>query len=368
MDLFKFIPSSGNDPTILESGEAINGYTSAMWVERYRNPGEFEIKAPLSSGLIYTLRPGALISHPNTYEVMVVENQEIIDDEESDSGISITGRSFPSLLEQRIVGTNQVRASSTISEYSLSADYTWNQAVKLINDHILNTTNPGDALVNVSASTTVTGTGASTLKTIKRADLLTSVMELLEMDDLGLKTVRRNTFLSGGNVQTSLIIYKGEDKTKSVIFSWVQGDITSANYLQSIKNYKTSMMVVSKYLNIIIDGDQTNYNRRMGVIDASDIDGQLNSPPTGSTLTNVVAKMVARAYTALANQKIVGITDSDFTPISRYEYRKDYNLGDLITIDGNFGTSAVMRVTEHVEIEDENGTSSHPALAYPGAP
>lgn len=366
MDLFKFVPS-GSDPTILEDGNPISGYTSAMWVERYRDPGEFEIKAPLSSGLIYTLRPGALISHPNTYEVMVVENQEIIEEKDTDSVISITGRSFSSLLEQRIVGTNQVRASATISEYSLNADYTWNQAVKLINDHILNTTNAGDVLGNVSASTTITETGTSTLKTIKRADLLSSVIELLKIDDLGLKTVRRNTFLPGGNIQTSLIIYKGEDKTTSVIFSWIQGDITAANYLQTIKNYKTSMMVISKYLNIIVDGDQTNYNRRMGVIDASDIDGNMSSPPVGSTLTAVVQKMVARAYTALANQKQVGVTDSDFTPISRYEYRKDYNLGDLITIDGNFSASAVMRVMEHVQVDDENGSSSHPGLAFPGA-
>src|SRR5207344_65934 len=137
--------------------------------------------------------------------------------------------------------------SNVISEYTLAADYTWNQAVTLINDHILNTNSPGDVFENVVASTTVTGTGTSSAKQFKRADLLASIIELLKMDDLGLKTVRRNTFLPGGNVQTSLVIYKGEDKTSSVIFSWTQGDITSVNYLQTIKNYKTSMMVISKY-------------------------------------------------------------------------------------------------------------------------
>jgi hypothetical protein len=103
----------------------------------------------------------------------------------------------------------------------------------------------------------------------------------------------------------------------------------------------------------------------MGIIDASDIDQGLGSPPVGAALTNVLAKMVQRAYVALANQVNVGMSNADITSAIRYQYRKDYDLGDLITIDGNFGTGSVMRVVEHVEIEDENGSSSHPTLAYP---
>jgi hypothetical protein len=48
-----------------------------------------------------------------------------------------------------------------------------------------------------------------------------------------------------------------------------------------------------------------------------------------------------------------------------YQYRRDYNIGDLVSIDGNFGQTAVMRVIEYAEIEDENGNSGHPTLALP---
>jgi hypothetical protein len=64
-------------------------------------------------------------------------------------------------------------------------------------------------------------------------------------------------------------------------------------------------------------------------------------------------------------QNRITITRADASDITRYEYRKDYNVGDLVSLDGNFGQIAVMRVMEYVEIEDENGESGHPTLALP---
>src|SRR4029077_17508342 len=97
MDLFKFISST--DPTVLTQGGMIQNPTSVMWAERYNVPGEFEIIAPLSSGLREFLPFGALISHTNTYEVMFVENQEIFEDSNEDPTIKITGRSLDAYLE-----------------------------------------------------------------------------------------------------------------------------------------------------------------------------------------------------------------------------------------------------------------------------
>jgi hypothetical protein len=206
MELFKF--NYTTDPTVLERGEAINRYKSIMWVERYRDPGEFEITAQLSSGLGGILKIGSLISHADTLEVMIVENHEIEESEKEDPRINITGRTFETYLENRVVGTNQARTSNTLVEYSLAADYTWAQAVKLINDHIVNTQTPNDALVNIMAQTTITGTdGTNELRVISRGDLHKALMELLAVDDLGIKNIRRNAFgVAGSNTQTIILL------------------------------------------------------------------------------------------------------------------------------------------------------------------
>jgi hypothetical protein len=104
------------------------------------------------------------------------------------------------------------------------------------------------------------------------------------------------------------------------------------------------------------------------LLDASDIDNQQTSMPTGLGLDWITAGMHIRGATALRAQKDLVITQADINPNARYRYGKDfdYNLGDLVMIDANY-SNQVMRVVEHAEVEDENGTSATPTLAIPGA-
>ncbi|MET0786970.1 MAG: hypothetical protein ABWY25_09705 [Paenisporosarcina sp.] len=366
MELFKFNVGTSGDPTVLERGEAINKVESIMWVERYRDAGEFEIIAKLSSGLGEFLPIGGLISHADTYEVMIVENHEINESNDEDPTITITGRSFETFLENRIVGTNLVRASSLITEYELPAAYTWTQATKLINDHIVDTTNPDDALGNFLGTTTIPGTGVSEARVIPRGNVYQKLLEILAIDDLGIQSSRRNTFPGGNPTTSTLSVFKGADKSASIIFSWKSGDLSSVDYLFSDKKLKNSVMVVGRYINTIVDLGPVNYDRRMMILDANDIDGNFSEPPTGASLTATLTKMQTRGRAALKAQNRVTISRTDISKVTKFQYRRDYKVGDLITLDGNFGQMAVMRVVEYVEIEDENGESGHPTLELPG--
>ena len=371
LDLFKFI--STTDPTIFTEGRMINTASNMvkgiMWAERYRDPGEFEITGPLSSGLRDFLPLGTFVSHSDTLEVMVVENHDISEDNKEDPIISISGRSLDSYLENRIVGMNQARASSTLTEYLLAANYTWNQIVALINDHIGNATYTDDNLVNIVATTTVTGTGISEARSIKRSDLHKTVLDLLAIDNLGIKILRRNTFgsVDSSSGQTRMCVHRGVDRSAKIIFSWKAGDIEGAEYLFSNKKLKNSALIVGRYVNTVVDTvGVTKYNRRSMIVSGDDIDGKLGSAPTGATLTDVVSKMQVRGREALESQNVVSISRTDLANISQYQYRKDFEVGDLISLDGNFGQIAVMRIIEYVEIQDENGESGHPTLALPG--
>lgn len=364
MELFKF--NFTTDPTVLERGEAINGAKSIMWAERYSDSGEFEITSQLSSGLREFLPLGTLISHIDTLEVMIVENHEISEDNAEDPTLTITGRSFDSYLDNRIVGLAQARANSTVTEYALTPDWIYNQVVKLINDHIYNA-NVNDNLVNVVATTLLTSTtGVNEARSLKRGSLLKQVRELLAIEDLGLKTIRRNTFgVEGSPMQTIMSVYKGVNRSATVSFSWKAGDLDSTEYLFSNKKLKNSALVQGRYVNTVVDLGPTKYERRIMLVDASDIDGNLGAPPTGGTLTTVLQKMTTRGQQELMSQKNVTISRTDISDTTKYRYRKDYNVGDLISLDGNFGIIATMRVVEFVEIEDENGESGHPTLAVP---
>lgn len=368
MKLFKFNPVTS--PTILEQGEPINNATSIMWVERYRDPGEFKIEAPLSSGLREFIPEGTLISHIDTYEVMVVENHQIEEPKREDPKLTITGRTFDSYLENRIVGVNLVRSSSTISEYVLDVDFTWNQLVQLINDHILtgHLVSSNDELDNVYASTILTGTSISEERTINRGPVIDAVQEILAIDDLGIRTIRRVPWAvpPGSSSSTVFDIFIGEDKTDQVVFSWKSGELESAAYLFSNKKLKNCALVLGRYVYRMVDTAAHKYDRRMMIVPADDLDGNLSAAPTGGALTTLLNKMDVRGRQALAKQSKITISQTDISDVTRYQYRRDYNVGDLVSLDGNFGQTTVMRVVEFAEIEDENGVSGHPTLSIPG--
>ena len=348
----------------------IQNVNSIMWTERYQEAGEFEIIANLSSGLREFLPIGTFISHEDTLEVMFVENYEISEDENEDPTIKITGRSLEAYLENRIVAMNNIRMFPNVFDYILDPDYTWNQVVYLINEHIGSDLSPGDVLDNIIGTTNVTGTGVVEPRSIKRMDLYKAILELLAIDDLGIKTIRRNTFgvPDGSPDETRIVVYKGVNKSATVIFSWKAGDIDKAEYLWSDKKLKNSAAVVGRYVNTVVDTPGAErFNRRSMVVSADDIDGHLTEFPAEPELSDIISRMQVRGRAALDSQNRVTITRADISNVSKYQYRKDFEVGDLITLNGNFGEIAVMRVVEYVEIQDENGETGHPTLSLPDA-
>lgn len=369
MHLFKFThPTKTN----LTYGTAINGYSSAMWIERYRDAGEFEIEANLSSGLLDFLPQGTLISHVDTLDVCIVEDHEINDEVDEEPTIKITGRTLDAWLENRIVGINYAYGTpaAPFTEYILASDLTWVQIETLINAHIKDSevTNANDSLNDdILAYTNILGSGSVEARTIKRGNLHERVIELLSIDDLGLRVIRKHPSHSlASPTTTRLYIHQGTDRSDSVLFSANAGDVDSAQYLWSLRKRKNAALVQGRYVETVVVSTDAGYDRRWMFVDASDIDGSLTTAPSGGTLTAIRTKMQRRGLDALKKQTDVNIAQVDISRNIRVQYRKDYDIGDIVMVDGNYGISEKRRVVEYVEIEDQNGVSGHPTLARLG--
>lgn len=364
MDLFKFA-------TPFQTGSLIQDTTSTMWVERYRNNGEFQIVAPVSSGLRETLPVGSFISHIDTTEIMVVENHEINDSDEANTDIVVTGRSLETFLEQRVVGSNRTWpaiSGETLPEYALAQNFSWHQAVKLINDHIYapSLVDSNDALSSIQAITDILPTGGGNYRPIKRGEVYQRLLEILEISDIGIKTIRPGTWspFAPAALKTAIVVHRGEDRTKDVGFSYSSGEIARADYLWSNKRLKTSALVSGKWLETIVHGGATGYNRRVMYVDASDLDNAYSVAPTGSERTTILANMQTRGQQALSAKNAVSIAKAEITKnATRYLYRRDFNIGDIVAVEGNYDSSTSMRVVEYVEIEDRTGETNYPTLA-----
>ena len=366
MDLFKY-----NSPDTFRGGEAINGWDSVSWSERYRAAGDFQIQARLSSGLRTFVPIGTLISHLNTLEVMIVENHQIQEDNETDPTLTITGRSLQCVLEERIVGQNfnwpaAPPASLAVSAVTLAAANTYAQAVTLVNSHIQTGTVvvAGDAIPALVAATSLSAPMTSEARTINRGNVCERLNEILEVDDLGIRVIRSHNFagLPNPGNNTTLLVHAGIDKRNTVVFSTKNGDIASADYLWSIKKLKNAALVTGRYVETMVYGPETGRDRRVMLVDGTDLDGYLDATPTGATLTTVRAAMMTRGTQALKAQKQLALSRTDVATVPTYHYRVDYNIGDIVSVDSSYGPIASMRVVEYVEIEDENGSSAQPTL------
>jgi hypothetical protein len=375
MDLFKF--HNPTAPTKMEQGEIINGLTSKTWIERYRDPGEFTLKAPVSSGVRDILPLDTFISHVDTEEVMIVENHEINEDEQNEPEITITGRSYETYLEQRIIGINNIFPMSfTDLHLNLASDYTPQQAVNLINDLIGDPLDlPNDTLPYVSVIHTVPSTGllAPIARSINRGELHSALIDLLKIDNLGIKTIRPNPSspLTSASPNVAFVIHKGADKTKQVAFSYSTGEIVNADYLWSTKRVKNAALISGRYVTTVVTAGVTSgFARRWMFVDASDIDQGLPGPPDVSTTPSIYtisAQMQQRGLDVLKSQVAIALTKAQVSREgTRAVFRTDYDLGDLITVHGDYDTAAAMRVTEYAEVEDDTGSSGYPTLSIDG--
>lgn len=368
MDIFRF--HNPTSPTKLEFGEIVNNLRSKLWIERYRQAGEFRLVGKADSGIRESLPIGSIISHVDTTELMIVEDHQINDNKDKETEIVITGRGFETFLDHRIVGSNKnFPFVGNLPDYVLAPNYTWQQAVDLISEHINadSLIDDSDALPYVRVSSIVVGVSVSVERSVKRGSLYTRLLELLEVDNLGLKVIRPGKWApAGAGVNISMIIHVGVDRTKEVIFSYDSGEIQSSDYLWSSRKLKTSALVSGRWVEVRVNvaGSSSEYSRRMMYVDASDIDESYDQAPTGAELSAVIAKMQQRGNEALAAQKDIALTKTEVSKDNAtLAYRKDYNVGDLITVSGAYAEiTSTRRISEYVEIEDETGVKSYPTL------
>jgi hypothetical protein len=360
MDLMK-LSSVTSQPTELTVGESIEGYTRATWVERYREPGEFKIEAPLSSGLLEFLPEDSFVTHKDTSVLMIVENQIVKKPKGEDAKLEISGRCFTSWIANRILGDQSL--TNEVTDYVLASDQTWDQVVTLINDHLVDPANTNGRLIGLDVSNTATGTVTVEERTLQVSDVHKAILDILKIDDLGIKAVRPTPT----EPDIFYTVYRGVNVSTKVRFSYERGDLDNIEYLFSNKRYKNRAFVKGKWVQATINpGTHVNFDQRSMLVDGAFIDERQSAYPPNPARAFIIAALQITGDKALKAQTKVSITQADVSENTDFDYRKDYNLGDLVTVDGEFGASNIFRVTEFAETVDENGTTSHPTLAIPG--
>jgi hypothetical protein len=368
MDVFKF--TNPTHPMRMERGEIINGLTKKTWIERYAEAGEFSFTALASSGIKEKLPIGSFVSHVNSTELMIVENHELSEDNTKETEIIVSGRGFETILERTVIGLNKTfPATSGVEDYTMPLGVLWTQVRDLIRMHIYaaNVMDSKNSIPYVEVINKVSAPASAIERSARQGDLYSAVLSLMQEVNIGIKAVRPGPWSPVDvNENVGIVIHNGAYRQNTISFSYDQDEIVNADYLWSSRKNKNCALITSRWVETTVVGSELNQDRRWMIVDASDIDQKYDVAPTGTTLTSIVNKMKQRGLSELGKQKNIALTKAELNKESvNALYRTDYDLGDLVSIKGNYSETAVQRVTEYVEIEDETGRSAYPTLSDP---
>lgn len=402
MDVVKvdnYWDGTSTTPTYLPI-DLIEGYDSMIWTERYRDPGEFEMKTYHVNDFLSNLPLGSMISHLDTDETAMVETHSIENDQQGVPMLTLTGRTLDFFTENRDVwGPYQ-------KKFKMAQAYTPMQAVAVLlwngfdNSSGVDVTHSAtgwtqwqyEFLNNVAITNSLHAGGTGTQASVRRwldagVQLDAMVLKFLEAGALGIRTQRPTgqsskvlsvgtTSATYGNISsTSRVvtelaydIYDGLDRTSGqttrtpVIFSVTRGDVLNPKYLFSIKDYKTYVTIDSSTSDNAIGGWRNSTQSSYGSFDRRVLWVDGGSPAAGETVADFQADLPGIGSDALAQHRRLRQFDGDISPNAPYAYKKDYWLGDLVTMLGQYNLTQDMQVTEHVRTEDASGDRGYPTL------
>ena len=322
----------------------IDYFASAIFSDNYNAMDDFELYVPVTAEALEILQINYFVfsdSQPDKF--YIIDNVKIETDAENADYITVTGKGTEKYIYNRIAwGLNQLSGSMA-------------QCIeKLIKDNL---TAPSDerrknSLVKIGNLYS----GNYMTKQTTGGNLLEEVQEILDKDEAGFKmTYDGNAFVFS--------TFKGKDRSYDqdsnmpILFSPDFDNLLSTEYQKNAENFANVALVA---------GEGEGIDRKMATVGTASgrerievyVDArQLSSNTEGEELTEeeYLTVLQENGKEALAEMKISESFEAEVVPGVSYEFKKDYFVGDIVTIINEYGMQLNSRIVKAVEAWDENG-------------
>lgn len=333
----------------------IDRYSSMIWTKRYFTYGDFELVIPADPSILPLIQQDFFITRDDDPSVMIIEKITVKTDAEEGDSFIITGRSLESILLRRIF----------YPQFLIQSVGTLTGAVQSFVTYCTTATNlrPGEANYRAIPGLYVDFTFAPSKDVTAQFTgdtLLDGIRSICEPEGVGIKM----KIEAGGAIQ--LALYQGAEV--DVIFAPDFDNLLSSDYVSDKSNYYNMFYVAGEGQGSArrwvksIRG--TFANRPAGLalrelyVDARDIssnDGAVSAPDYDEMLS-------ARAQKAKAEYGLTESFEAEVETRVSYVYKRDYDLGDVVTVSNAYGITAHPRIVEITECWDESGYIALPTF------
>lgn len=393
--------------SFFQKQHAIGQFISLIWTERYSDAGDFTLVIPAVPEFLSLVPLDTWVGLDDTNEVCLVESISI------ENGLAtVTGRSMVAWLNQRVWRYTNVQSLTSYTQSGLFIstliDYLVTEACQY---GPIYPGYPGDGLVHAyEAMTNLTISGAPNdpgqdedAIAVSFGPLFDIIQPLADTYKVGIRMYPL------GQTDTTLPLYfdsyLGTDRSSNqtanplVRFSPDTKTLDNTTELYSNLDYKNVCYAYASTMPTTIDiptgatdangnavvvthafapaigvayadvASKTSYEftRRTMMIDVADFSIDNYTITTTTTVAalqaKVTADLVVAAKTALAQQKKVASVDGQTLSDSQYQYGRDYELGDIVELQGSDGLINRAHVTEYIRNEDNTGETAYPTLS-----
>ena len=343
--------------TSLQLVAIIDRYSSLIWADRYDECGDFEIVIPYEEGWNSIFQKD-YYCHTNTSDHWcIIEKLEPKNDYENAPEIIISGRSVECILERRVVIT-KVEFGDDDNDANVQ-----DSIQSLLNTNIIN---PENANRKISNFVFVRNNDPEiTSLTFKESydgdDLLNIITGICQDKHIGFRI-----YINSSN-QFEFYLYKGTDRSQStnttnyVIFSPYFDNLLNSDFFTSNEEYR-NLMIISKeddeFLSAYLSSQEpSGVSRREVQVGQSEFkDNKDSSDLTDAQLIEKAKKKLTQEY------KVKTGFEGEIVPEQMYKYRTDYNTGDKVHFQDDYGNSETVYISEVVISVDENGLTILPTF------
>lgn len=367
----------------------VDSYESLIWVTRYNDNGDCEIKISANYNILKMFKECTYITREDDDMVCRIEKIELVTDVEEGDYLIVTANDCKKILEQRIVW-KQTNFNGKVEDYIR----------KLINDNIINPTLTSRKINNFTLDTKKNFTETINQQ-VSYDNLGSKIQELCKTYSWGDKVTINNS------KQFVFSLYKGTDRSAYVQFSDDYENLAATNYSEDISDIANTALVAGEGEGVdritTTVGNETGIDRYELYVDARDVSKSIDydeltaSYPNGMevtsgdiiyyqvdgvniailtkneegevdsvTLTDTIYNdiLVSNGEEGLAEHVVTTTFTGEIEPNYTFTYKKDYFLGDIVVIKNHYGIEEDVRITEIMETFDSNGYNIEPSFEY----
>ena len=324
----------------------IDNFSSLMCCKRYYDIGALDLQIEATTETINAFKRGYYITRDDDDTIYRIEALEIDTSTDEDKNFLIVGAyDAKKILSQRIIWS-QLNFKGTVEDYIR----------RMITDAIIDPSVEDRKIDNFIIKDRH-GYEETTSEQVTYDNLAEKIIELCKTYGYGWKVTLEN-----GNFCFDL--FKGNDKSVS------QTILPPVVFSPEFENFYNSKYVTdgSQFKNVVLSaGEGEGISRRTQAIGTASgldryemfVDAKGISSDTEDPTFNYDEALTHKGVDELAKLPVTTSFEGE-VDISSYNYKTDYDLGDVVTLQNEYGIGVNARITEIIETWDMEGYTIEP--------